>query len=275
MFERLQQGVQVIDASLDVFRARPRLAVLPLLSLLTVGSAYTAIGVALLHYELVGAIITNNVVQYGVVFVAFGISSGLGIFFNAAVVHCARQYFEGAEPSVRGGLAAAWAARRSIAKWGLVSATVGTVLYIAEDAVPGVGTLTRSVLDMAWGLLTFFVIPVIVIERNPTLRSDLRSSGTAFKRTWGESVTASLGIGLALLPAGLVGLGLLAVAYVSAGGIVAYALGALGGLVLVGTLVTSHVLGMVARTALYHYATEGEHVGPVAELDPDGVFAES
>lgn len=272
MSRQFRHGLRVIDASLDVFRAHPRLAILPLSSLVAIGSAYAALGVAILHYGLVGAAFTNSLVKYGVVFVALAVSSGVGIFFNAAVVHCAARYFDGEEASVGDGLAAAWDVRRTIVAWGFVSATIGTVLYIAEDNVPGVGALTRSILDLAWGLLTFFVVPVIVMDHTGSLRSDLRKSGATFSRTWGESITATIGIGLALLPVSLVGVGLLAVAYLSATGVTAYVLGAIGGLLLVATIVVTQVLGMIVRAALYRYATDGERVGPLGDLEPDGIF---
>ncbi|WP_440769175.1 DUF6159 family protein [Natronorubrum sp. DTA28] len=274
MTGRFRHGLRVIDASLGVFRARPRLAVLPLLSLAAVGSAYAALAVAILHYDLVGAVFTSNVVQYSVMFVAIAIASGVGIFFNAAVVHCATRHFAGEEPTVGEGLAAAWAVRRKIVAWGLVSATIGTAFYVVEDNVPGVGTLTHSLFDMAWGLLTFFVVPVIVTDQTDSLRSDLRKSGAAFSRTWGESITAAFGIGLALLPVSIVGICLLAAAYVSASGLAAYAMGAIGGLLLVASIVVAQVLGMIVRAALYQYATAGDRVGPLEALDPDGIFVD-
>lgn len=274
MSGRFRRAVRVTDASLDVFRERPRLAVLPLLSLVVVGSAYAVVGVALLRYGLVDAVFTNRLVKYGVIFVGLAVSSSAGVFFNAAVVHCAARQFAGEEATVRDGLAAAWAVRGRIAKWGLLSATVGTALAVAEDAIPGVGTLTKSILDLAWGLLTFFVVPVIVTDRTDGLRTDLRRSGDAFARTWGESVTVTFGIGLALLPAALVGCCLLAVAYLSATGVAAYVTGAIGGLLLVATIVLTQVLGMIVRTALYRYATTGEPVGPLEGFAPDDIFSE-
>ncbi|SEQ40724.1 DUF6159 family protein [Natrinema salaciae] len=274
MSGRYRRGLAVVDASLGVFRDRPRLAILPLSSLVLVGCAYAAIGVAILHYGLVEAVFTNRIVKYGVMFAGLAVSSGVGVFFNAAVVHCAAGHFAGEEVTVGDGLAAAWRARSRIAKWALLSATVGTVLYIAEDNVPGVGTITRSILELTWGLLTFFAVPVIVTDRTDALRSDLRRSGTAFSRTWGESVSATFGIGLALLPATLAGIFLLGVAYLSMTGVAATLTGVIGGLLLVATIVIAQVLGMVVRTALYRYATTGERVGPLEELEPDAILSE-
>lgn len=275
MSGRFRRGLRALDASLEVFRDQPSLALLPLASLLAVGSAYAALGVAILHFDLVGALFDSEIVRYAVLFAALALSSAFGIFFNAAVVHCAARYFRGESATAREGLEAAWAVRGSILKWGLLNATIGTALYVAEDAVPGMGSLTKSILDMAWALLTFFVVPVLVVERPDDVRTGLRQSGAAFRDTWGESVSASVGLGLALLPIGAVGAVLLGVAYLGLSGLAAYVVGALGGLALVSYVVLSQVLGMVVRAALYRYATAGETVDAFEGLEFASVFPDN
>lgn len=269
---RFRQGLAVIDGSLDVFRANSRLAVLPLASLLLVGGGFAvAIGIAL-HYGLLASVFGNELLEYAAIFVGLAISSSLGTFFNAAVVHCAARYFEGEAPSVRDGLAAAWDARRAITVWAVTAATLGTLFYVIDEKFGAFGSLARLVFDLAWALLTFFVVPVIVIEDTADLRTILRESGSAFRETWGESVTASLGISFALLPVALLGVMCLCVAYFTASGATAWLLGGVGFVVLVASLVTAQVLGMVARTALYRYATARTRVGPFEDLEPGSVF---
>lgn len=275
MFERFRRASTVVKSSARMFGETPSLTVLPALSLVSVGAAYSVLGAVLLHYGLVADLLTNDLVKYSVLFVALAISSGFGIFFNAAIVHCTAQYYRGEDPSVREGLHEAWTVRATVLKWGLLSATVGTLLGIAEENVPGVGTLTKSVLDVAWAILTFFIVPVIVLEETDSLRGGLEQSGAAFRRTWGESVTAQVGIGLALLPVILVGAGLLGCAYFAATGVAAIALGALGGGLLVAAVVVTQVLGMVVRTALYQYATTGEHNDLTGDIDLNNVFPDN
>jgi hypothetical protein len=274
MYGRFSRGLQAVDVSLDVFRRQPSLALLPLASLTIVGSAYAAIALVLLQHDLLGALFTNSLLQYAVAFVALASSSVLGIFFNAAVVHCASQHLRGETPTVRDGLAAAWAVRGTILKWGIVNATLGTILYIVEDNIPGVGGLVHAVLDIAWAILTFFIVPVIVVERTPDLRSGLRESGETFRETWGESVTATVGIGAAFLPVILVGGGLLVYAYLFASGPAVYLFGAAGAVLLAASMVLTQVLGMVVRTALYHHAKTGEEVDLIRRLGEHDVFVD-
>ena len=272
MSGKFSRGLDVVDGSLDVFRANPRLAVLPLCSLLLVGSGFAVATGLALQYGLVASIITNDLIQYSAIFVGLALSSSLGTFFNAAVAHCAAQYFDGEKPTVEDGLRAAWKARRAIAIWSVTAATLGTVMYIIDEKFGVFGSLARMLFNLGWALLTFFVVPVIVLEDTPGLRTILHDSGDAFKETWGESVTASLGISLVVLPVTLIGTACFAVAYFSLSGPIAWFVGGFGLVVVVATMVTSQVLGMVARTALYQYATNDQRVGPFAERDPKTVF---
>lgn len=273
MCGRLNRGITVLKSSTRLFRKQPSLAVLPLLSLVAVGTVYSVVGFVFVQYGLVTEVLTNKLVQYSALFVALMVSSGFGIFFNAAIVHCAAQYYRGEPTSVRDGLAAAWSVRRTIAKWGLVSATIGTVLWIVEDNVPGAGSLIQSVLNLAWAILTFFIVPVIVLERTSSLRSGLEQSGQTFKQTWGESVTATVGVGIAFLPVIIVGAAGLAYAYFATGPI-ALLVGAFGAALVVASMVITQVLGMVVRTALYQYAATGEENDLIAALGTDDIFVD-
>lgn len=272
MAGRFSRGLSIVDGSVNVFRDNPRLALLPFLSLLSIGSAFAVILGTALRYGILDSVLTNDLLRYAAVFVAIAVSSSVGTFFNAAVVHCASQYFDGKETSVRGGLAAAWRVRRKIALWSVTAATLGTVLYVLDEKFGVFGSLARVVFDLAWALLTFFVIPVIVLEDTQQLRSLLQESGEAFRETWGESVTASLGISFVFLPVGLVGIAGFGWAYLFADGVVAYTVGAAGFTVIVASMVASQVIGMIARTALYRYATNEQQVGPFVGRSPDHIF---
>ncbi|GAB3681402.1 hypothetical protein GCM10028857_05580 [Salinarchaeum chitinilyticum] len=272
MSGRFSRGLSVVDGSLDVFRARPQLVLLPLCSLLLVGSGFAVAAGLALQYGFVAPIVTNDLVRYGAIFVGFGISTGLGTFFNAAVVHVAARHFAGEDPTVRDGLRAAWEARRTIAIWSVTAATVGTALYVLDEKFGGLGTLARLGFDLAWSLLTFFVVPVLVLEDDESVRAALRRSGETFKDTWGESLTVSFGVGLVMLPAvvaGAIGMGW---AFFAPSNPMALLAGAAGFVLVVGAIVFSQVITAVAKTALYQYATEDRRVGPFAELGPRAVL---
>ncbi|ELZ98117.1 hypothetical protein C440_02678 [Haloferax mucosum ATCC BAA-1512] len=273
MAGRFSRGLGVVDDSIDVFRDNPRLALLPFLSLLATGSAFLVVLGVGLRYGVVESVLENDILRYAGVFAGISISSSVGTFFNAAIVHCASQYFDGESTSVRDGLAAAWRVRRTIALWSVTAATLGTVLYVIDEKFGVFGSAARIMFDLGWALLTFFIVPVIVLEETASLRSLLRESGDAFRETWGESVSASLGVSFVFLPVGVVGLVGLGWAYFFGSGALAFLVGAAGFVVLVGSMVAAQVVGVVARTALYRYAADGERFGPCVGRDLETVFS--
>ncbi|MFA1611797.1 DUF6159 family protein [Halobellus rubicundus] len=272
MTSKYRRGFEITRDSLRIFTQRPTLLVLPALSLLAVGSAFAVLGAIVVQRGLVASLLTNDLYKYGALFCAIAISSSVATFFNAAVVHCAAQLFDGNPTSVRDGLAAAWGARRQIALWAVTAATLGTVLYILDEKFGVVGSLTRMVFDLAWALLTFFIVPVIVLDERRSLRRQLRRSGSLFRDTWGESVSATLGVSFAFLLVALPGVALAAAGYFALDGAVAAGALVAGGGIVVAAIVGSQTVSAVVRTALYRYATTGAQVGPFDARDPDAVF---
>jgi len=189
--------------------------------------------------------------------------------------HCAASVFDGEDPSLRDGLAAAWGVRRRIAVWAVVAATLGTGLYILDEKFGAFGSLAGLVFDLTWALLTYFIVPGIVLGRADGIRRQLRRSGSLFKNTWGESVSASLGVSFVFFVVALPGLALLGAGYFVLHGTLALAALVGGGLIVVAAIVGSQTVTAIVRTALYRYATEGARVGPFAARDPDTVFPES
>ncbi|MFC5136560.1 MULTISPECIES: DUF6159 family protein [Haloferacaceae] len=275
MASKYRRGFDITRDSLRVFTREPSLLLLPALSFLAVGSAFAVLAAILFQQGLVESVVTNDLYKYGALFCAIAISSSVATFFNAAVVHCAAQLFEGNSTSVRDGLAAAWRARRQIAVWAVVAATLGTVLYILDEKFGVVGSLTRAVFNLAWALLTYFIVPVIVLDQRRKLRDQLRRSGSLFRETWGESVSATLGVSFIFLLVALPGVALGVAGYFILDGVLA--VGALvgGGGIVVTAIVGSQTASAIVRTALYRYATTGEQVGPFDGRDPDTVFPEN
>ena len=170
------------------------------------------------------------------------------------------------------GLAAAWRVRRRIAVWAVVAATLGTVLYVLDEKFGAIGSLARLAFGLAWALLTYFVVPVIVLGDEDGVRRQLRRSGSLFEDTWGESVSATLGVSLIFFVVALPGLALLGTGYFVLHGAPAVAALAGGGLIVVAAVVGSRTVTTIVRTALYRYATTDDRVGPFATRDPDTVF---
>jgi len=87
--------------------------------------------------------------------------------------------------------------------WAVISATVGLILSAIRNRGGAVGSLAAGIAGTAWSLVTFFVIPVMIFEEKGVLTA-IKNSVSLFKKTWGENIIGSIGIGLVMLPVILV-----------------------------------------------------------------------
>jgi hypothetical protein len=166
------------------------------------------------------------------------------------------------------GLAAAWDNRGELFVWAMASAIVGTVLRAVESADNPLAELAAFLFSVAWSILTYFVIPVIVFE-DVSAREMFERSGETFKATWGETAGAGFGVGLITVLFTLAGLAVAAVLLVALGGSAAgigLALG-VGLLVVLAAFLLGSSLGSIAKTALYVYATEGRRPDGFENVD--------
>ncbi len=119
------------------------------------------------------------------------------IFCNSALISCAMMRFNGQEPSVGDGFRMAMARLPQIFAWALVSATVGMLLKAIENAHERVGYYVSMLLGAAWSIMTFFVVPILVVEKTGPFQAVGRSI-SLLKKTWGEALVGRLGLGLFL-----------------------------------------------------------------------------
>ena len=109
---------------------------------------------------------------------------------------------------------------------------------------------------MAWNIITFLVIPVLIIEDIGPVAAMKRSAGL-LKKTWGEQIIGNAGIGLVF---GLLGLAV-AVVGVACGVLIMSAASAVLGIAVIAIMVIS-LLGATLRgiyaAVLYQYAVGGE-----------------
>ena len=137
--------------------------------------------------------------------------------------------------------------------WALISATVGLLLRILADKARNniVGQIAVGILGGAWAYMTFMVIPILVVDRVGPIEA-IKRSGSLFKRTWGEQVTANFGFGIISFLAILIGA---APAVLVA--MVAPVAGIILGIITVGiTVITVAALEGIFKAALYEYVAE-------------------
>ncbi len=177
------------------------------------------------------------------------------VFFNSALVACAVIRFDGGDPVPGDGMRVAMARLPQILGWALVAASVGVVLRAIESRSEKVGRIVGSLLGMAWSTVTYFVVPVIVVEKAGPLTALTRST-TILRKAWGESLTSNVGIGtitfLLLIPAGamiFLGAAVMSVGQVVLGG----AIMAVGALAVLVVSLASSAMSAIVLAALYLY----------------------
>jgi Family of unknown function (DUF6159) len=87
----------------------------------------------------------------------------VGIVFSGAVVAAGAARLDGQPISPRAALAVAWGRRRQLLAWALVTTGVG-LLAEQLNRFGIAGSVLRLAADIAWGLATLLVLPVIIVE---------------------------------------------------------------------------------------------------------------
>ncbi len=266
---RIRRTLELAKASWEVLKADKELLALPVMS----GVATIAIGATFLAPLLATAEEGDpGTVGYVVLFVAYLVLAFVTIFFNSALVWAADERLRGGDPTLRTALSGAAGHLPAILGWAAVSATVSIVLRAIEDRLGGVGAVISGLAGMAWSVVTFLVIPVLVIERLG-VRAAIKRSAELFRRTWGENVAAQVGFGLlgflAILPAIAVVVGGIAI------GVPPLLVIAVGALWVALVVVVLSALNGIFQAALYHYAAAGDAPGAFGSAELAAAFQPS
>jgi hypothetical protein len=197
----------------------------------------------------------GNLIGYAGLFVWYFISWFIVLFFNVAIIHCAKMRLDGGDPTVADGFRASMQHIGRIAMWALISATVGLILRIIAERAKFVGALIARFLGAAWAIATYFIVPVMIFEKR-SLKDSIAQSTSLIAKTWGESLIAAGGIGafsmLLVLPSlAMPVIGLMIGLEAFLGGLLAMVV------YWIGLAVVASALSGIFRTALYLYAAEG------------------
>ncbi len=268
MFQRIANGWELTKQSWSLLKSDKQLMVFPILS--SVACLLVLVSFALpmvatmdwsrlsdpdgrVHYF-------NGPIAYLVAFAFYFTNYFVISFFNAALIGAAMRKFEGESASVRDGLAVAASRLPQLLGWALVAATVGMVLRMISERAGLIGKIVIGLMGMVWSIATYFVVPVLVVEGVGPIDA-VKRSGAIIRKTWGESLTANVGIGvivmfatlLALSPA-IAGIATTAAADTAVPAIIGIAATIL--LLLVISLVAS-TLQVILVAAVYRYAATG------------------
>jgi hypothetical protein len=267
MFERLTNSFALARSSWQVLTTDKKLVVFPLVSGLGVLLVLISFAVPLAVLAATGHIdLDKNNGQppawtYAVAFAFYFCNYFVIVFCNAALISCALMRFGGQEPTLADGFRAAAARLPQILAWALVSATVGVLLKVVESAHEKVGQIISALLGTAWTVITYFVVPVLVVEKVGPFQA-IKRSLAILRQTWGEALLGGIGLGLFKLLLFLPGLLLLVGGIALCAAVQPLAVGlavvGLGVLYLLGCAAVSAALDTIFLSALYQFAAVGQ-----------------
>ncbi len=267
MFERIERGWELTKQSIKVLKADKELLVFPLVS----GIACLAILASFMAPVILNESLRDQVekmvddrspVLWVVLFLFYFITYFIVIFFNSAMVACAIVRFRGGDPTIGTGLSAAGSRLPQILGWALVSATVGMLLNALERNKRGrsVASFVSGIIGAAWTVMTYFVVPVLVVEKLGPIGA-IKRSVSVVRETWGESLTSNFGIGIIVFLANIPGLlAIFGGGYLIQGGHtvlgIPIIIAGVAWMILVGLV--SSALTAISQAGLYLYAADGK-----------------
>ena len=260
---RWRNGWALARESFRVLRADKQLLLFPLLS----GIASMLVLASFIGTLWAGGLAEekepmNDLTAWAVLFVYYFVNYFVIVFFNAALVACAMKRFRGGSPRFASGLRKARRRLGKIVAWALFAATVGVVLRFIAERVGFVGKIVIALLGAAWTIATYFVVPVLVMEKLGPLDA-ARRSASIVKKAWGESLVSNAGVGLVtflmtiLIIVPLAIAAFLLAAQTQSIAVLIAGVGTVLVLMVLAGLIGS-ALNSIALCALYLYATEGK-----------------
>lgn len=273
---RWQRSKQLASASWGVLRQDKELMVLPLIS----GIASVAVAATFLvpifmssqHTDASGTTATSfGPLQFVGLFGMYVVLAYVTIFFRTAVLCGADERMRGGSPSLSSALAGAGSHAGKILPWAIVSATVTVILRSIEERSGLLGRLVIGIVGMAWTVVTFLVLPILVFE-DVGVGDAVKRSANLLKSTWGENLIVNGGIGffgfLLMLPAFLlIGIGAALGDLPSVAATVGVAT-----IWIIAVVCWTTAMSSVFQLALYRFATDGQAPVAFATADLGGAF---
>lgn len=273
----LQRGWLIAGASWTVLRHEPKLFLFPICSLVAilVMLAGTMPVMKYLHNSPTFMALDDNPKLFTLSIILLTIYVAcyfFALFFNAALIFCVLRFFEGGTPSIRAGLTAAATRIPQIFCWAVIAGTVGLIIKSAGDALSKASSdrlgfiaglivsLVAGVLYTLWIAASYFVLPILVIEKVGPIKA-VRRSVELIESRWkdvigGEARFGLLGL-LLFIPVFVIG-GVLLMPGTGLNNGAFVSLVVLGSVYFVAVVLVLATLGTVFLAAVYRYATTGD-----------------
>lgn len=196
-----------------------------------------------------------EIIEYGLIFIFYIASFFIASYFQAGLVSIVSAQINGKKMSFSEGMNIAAAHTGKIFMWSFIAATVGVILELIANKFKFIGKLVTSIIGFTWNIITFFIVPVLILEEK-TVGESVKRSGSVFKNKWGETLIANLSTGLLFAFLTVLGLAVFfVIAFLGQPRTeILILLAVLLALYLVTLIVLSLTIEGIYRTVLYEYA---------------------
>ena len=258
MFRSFGNTWKIIKISWHVLQKDRELLLFPILSgvglLIVIGVAAGVFGALGTFGRLDTAGEESEVQAVDIIVAVLALFVGFFVinYFNAALIGAARHRLKGGDPNLGTGFAAVNKHLPAVLGWTVIGVVIFLILQYLRSRRGGfIYDLVIGMVGAVWAYMTFFVIPVLIVEGVGPIEAIKRSAGY-FKRTWGEQLVANFGFGLLQIGV-LVILGLPIAAVAAVSPIAAIILGV--PLIGMGLAVVMTMEG-IFKAALYEFVAE-------------------
>jgi hypothetical protein len=201
MFESIGRSFALVKTSWDILMDDKKLLVFPLLSgIVTLLVILTFVFPLLVSGALESS---NSLLSIVILFLFYVVSYCVVIFFNTALISCVNAKLNGKTMTDSEGLSHSAKHLPAILAWAIVAATVGLILHLLEERAGFIGDIVLAMVGGVWSLVTFFVVPILVLEDKGVVDS-VKDSVSLIKKTWGESIIGGGSIFLVFLVIGII-----------------------------------------------------------------------
>ena len=200
---KFQASKMIVKQSWEVLNKDMEIMWFPIISFFTTIIAIVAMG-AIYYFVVLGGNLevfshgrenVNNVAVYGTLLIFYIVTFFIVNFFEAGLFIIVQGRFSGNNLGFMDGLRGAGKNFIKIFYWSLISATVGVILRIIEDKFKLIGRIVSSILGAAWGILTYFSLPSMIVG-NLSVKDSFKESAAIIRKTWGETLIVNFGVGL-------------------------------------------------------------------------------
>ncbi|MEM7117501.1 MAG: DUF6159 family protein [Chloroflexota bacterium] len=271
MFEKLSNSWALVKASWRVLMADKELMIFPIVSFFASIIVIATFAVPTILAGVLDGMFTGDsqILSYIVLFLFYVVLYTATIFSNSALVGAALIRLKGGDPTVGDGFRIALGHIRQIFGYAVISATVGLVLRMISERSGALGQFVVSLVGFVWGIATFLVVPILVVEDVGPMEA-VKRSAQLLKETWGEQIAGNFSIGLIFgvltFIAFLIGLPLIIVAASTSNTALIITAVVVMVIVFMALALISSTLSGIYTAAIYRYATTGD-VGTYFEAD--------